>query len=79
METQTTINAETKEEIQKQVLVVYAVVGHQAEKKPVEIVREGSDYYLVTPTDNTTKKRLRAGDEIIVTATDLYDGKVVLE
>ena len=79
METQTTTNEETGEEIQKQVLVVYAVVGRQAEKKPVRIVREGSDYYLVTPTDDTTRKRLRAGDEIIVTATDLYNGKVVLE
>lgn len=79
METQTSKDPETGQEIQKQVLIVYAVVGSQAEKKPVEIVREGSDYYLVEPTDDTARKRLRAGDEIIVTATDLYDGKVILE
>jgi len=65
-------------ETETQVIGVYTVVGAQAEFKPVDILREGSDYYLVTPSQSAGRKILRAGDEIIVTATDLYDGKVVL-
>jgi len=79
MEARTATDPDTKEETQVQVIGVYAVVGAKSEFKPVEIVREGSDYYLVKPTSSTDSKRLRAGDEIIVTAPDLYDGKVVLE
>lgn len=79
METRTETDPNTKEETQIQVIGVYTVVGSKAEFKPVDIVREGSDYYLVKPTQNAGKKILRAGDEIIVTAPDLYDGKVVLE
>jgi hypothetical protein len=45
----------------------------------VTIVREGSDYYLVQPADSSSTARLRSGDEIIVYATGLYDGKVVVE
>lgn len=63
---------------------VYAVVGVQAEWKPVSIVAEEEEFFLVTPApfeneENLTevKKALRAGDEIIVTAKNLYDGKVV--
>lgn len=90
METVPITNAETNQESETQVIGVYAVVGAQAEFKPVEIVREGSDYYLVSPANNSAYfqslsvsearlRTLRAGDEIIVTATGLYDGKVVLE
>lgn len=75
---------------QSQVLGVYTVAGAQAEFKPVDIIREGSDYYLVTSAKESdffrtvssveaSKRILRAGDEIIVTAPELYDGKVVLE
>lgn len=63
---------------------IYAVVGAQAEWKPVTILAEEEDFFLVEPAPfeneqntNETKKALRAGDEIIVTAEDLYDGKVV--
>lgn len=63
---------------------VYAVVGAQAEWKPVSILAEEEDFFLVEPAPfqnerNTseTKKALRAGDEIILNAENLYDGKVV--
>lgn len=79
MKTKTTTDSETGKETETQVIGVYTVVGLQAEFKPVDIVREGSDYYLVTPSKGAGKKILRAGDEIIVTASGLYDGKVVLE
>lgn len=63
---------------------VYAVVGAQAEWKPVTILAEEEDFFLVEPAPfqneqntNETKKALRAGDEIILSAENLYDGKVV--
>lgn len=63
---------------------VYAVIGAQAEFKPVNIVGDDGDYYLVQPvipaTDlnkNEAKRALRPGDEIIISAEGLFDGKVV--
>ena len=90
METVTFTDPETQTETETQVLGVYAVAGAQAQFKPVEIVREGSDYYLVTPATDSVYFRtvpsgevrlrtLRSGDEVVVTESDLYDGKVVLE
>ena len=90
MEPVSATGSEAEAENEKQVIGVYAVSGAQALFKPVEVVREGSDYYLVAPAGNSAwfqglsaseirMRTLRAGDEIIVTAADLYDGKVVLE
>ena len=90
METVSVTDSENGAEHEVQVLGVYAVTGAQALFKPVEIIREGSDYYLVSPagkspwfqgrsSSEVRIRTLRAGDEIIVTATELYDGKVVLE
>ena len=79
MESKTQTDPDTGEETKVQVIGVYTVVGAQAEFKPVEIVREGSDYYLVKPTQDAGRRILRTGDEIIVRAPDLYEGKVVLE
>lgn len=55
---------------------VYCVVGQQAEFKAVEVLAEGEDYYVLRAavSDRTS---LRAGDEVIVRAVGLYDGKVV--
>ena len=90
METVTFTDPETKTETETQVLGVYAIAGAQAQFKPVDIIREGSDYALVSPATGSDYFRnfssgearlrtLRSGDEIVVTASDLYDGKVVLE
>lgn len=57
--------------------VVYAVVGRQAERKEVEMVYSGDTFYLVRPVDETDTSRLRAGDEIVLNTTQIYDGKVV--
>lgn len=57
-------------------LGVYALVGRQAEFKPVEIVREGDGFYLLKGTA-TNRKVLRAGDMLILSNQELYDGKVV--
>ena len=55
---------------------VYVLTGAQAERKYIEILEETGDYYVVY-SDRESVSALRAGDEIIVSAKDLYDGKVV--
>jgi len=57
-------------------LGVYAVVSGRAEFKGVEVVMEGSDYYVVRPTD-TGRKILRAGDKIVTSGTGLYNGQLL--
>lgn len=76
MITKTTTDKETGETVKEEILGLYALVGGQAEFKKVKIQGEGSDYYVVTP-DSEDSRALRAGDEIIVRATDLYDGKLL--
>ena len=46
------------------------------EFKPVEILAEGSDFYVVRPAREGSRA-LRSGDEIVVQGTELYDGKLV--
>ena len=67
----------------KQIIVVYVLTAAQAERKEIEILADDGDYYLVqavlpdVPTDNQLKTALRAGDQVIVSAEELYDGKVM--
>ncbi len=63
---------------------VYCRVDLRAYRKPVEVVWQGEDYCLVKPVSIETNSEslrqlytLRAGDEAIVSANDLYDGKVI--
>lgn len=57
---------------------VYAVAGAAAEFRRVSVLTEGEDFYLLAPVQRTPKDPvLRAGDEIIVAAAELYNGKVV--
>ena len=63
---------------------VFCRVGLNAYRKPVEIIYQGEDFCLVKPGAVDAKLEsavllytLRAGDEVIVSANDLYDGKVV--
>lgn len=67
----------TEKEVQ--VTGVYTVVGLEAGFKPVEILYTGDHFILVQPDPPADREaqRLRAGEEIIVTARNLYDGKVV--
>ncbi|MBQ3557311.1 MAG: hypothetical protein IJA11_05910 [Oscillospiraceae bacterium] len=57
---------------------VYAVVNGQAEFKKVEVLAEGRQFYVVRPLDEG-KTVLRAGDQVIVRAKGLHDGKVLSE
>ncbi|MBR4869188.1 MAG: hypothetical protein IKU12_00230 [Oscillospiraceae bacterium] len=58
---------------------IYCRSGLFARYKPVEVVYTGTDYCLVKGGDPAANAlaTLREGDEVIVTAADLYDGKVV--
>ena len=57
---------------------VYCMVGYTAKFKPVTVTYQGDGYTLVEPAEGATGSQiLRPGDEVIVTASDLYDGKVV--
>lgn len=58
---------------------VYAVMGLEARFKPVEILYTGENYVLVQAAAASDREtlRLRPGDEVIITARELVDGKVV--
>ena len=63
---------------------VYCRVGRVAYFKPVRIVYQGSDYCLVEPGELSVTAEsqialftLRANDEVIISAGELYNGKVV--
>lgn len=63
---------------------VFCRVGLTAYCKPVEVIYRGEDYCLVSPVkvDSTRESTiqlytLRVGDELILTAEELYDGKII--
>lgn len=56
---------------------VFTVVRSQAWGQEVEVLYTDDDFYLVRPVDETAVDRLRAGDEIILNSSNIYDGKVV--
>ena len=63
---------------------VYCLIGRESFFKPVEIIYQGEDYCLVAPGEIRAARdsdvilyTLRANDEVIITASELYNGKVV--
>ena len=56
---------------------VFTVVSSQAEEQEVEVLYAADTYYLVRPADANASNRLRAGDEVILNSSGVYDGKVV--
>jgi len=56
---------------------VFVLEGAQATWKPVEIIYETQDYFLVRQ-DKSNTDHLWAGDELIITSQELTDGKVVM-
>ena len=76
MEKSTYTDKETGQEVQNNRLGVYALLGGRAEFKTIEVVTEGDDYYVVRSTTDESDA-LRAGDEVIVRATELYDGQLL--
>ena len=74
---ETSTDEETGETTETDTLGVYVVTAGRAEFKPVTILTEGDDFYVVQSV-REDKKALRAGDEVIVQATGLYDGQLLL-
>ena len=56
---------------------VFSVVSSQAEWQEVEVLYTDDTYYLVRPVNGDAARRLRAGDEIILNSSGIYNGKVV--
>lgn len=56
---------------------VFTVIRSQAWAQEVEVLYTDPAYYLVRPADPSAAKRLRAGDEVILNSSGIYDGKVV--
>lgn len=63
--------------------VVYVQVGVKAERKNVNVLAQGEDFYLVEPVLNQDtaakeeKLALRAGDLVIIASEEIWDGKIV--
>lgn len=76
--TKTVTDKETGAEQKVSTTGVYAMVNGQAEFKAVKTMAEGSQFYVVQPLDEG-RRILRPGDQVIVRARNLYDGKVVQE
>ena len=55
---------------------MYCVIGQQVEFKEAQVLAEGDDYYVLKAAVDD-KTSLRAGDEVVVRGSDLYEGKVV--
>lgn len=56
---------------------VYTVIRSQAWGQEVEVLYTDPNYYLVRPVDQAAANRLRAGDEVILNSSGIFDGKVV--
>ena len=76
LEKYTYTDPDTSQEKEGTRLGVYVLVGGRTEFKEVTVVTEGSDYYVVEATDNSSSA-LRAGDEVIVEGVGLYDGQLL--
>lgn len=63
---------------QKQVYGVYCLWGNTARFKRVNILWQEDEYMIVESAEaDNVQRRLRAGDQVITAAEDLYDGKVI--
>ena len=71
------LNADGTEK-QRQVYGVYCMWGSTARFKKVNILWQEDEYMIVESVDaDDPLRRLRAGDQVIIAAEDLYDGKVI--
>lgn len=69
------------------VTCVYCLWGDTARLKPVKVLWQEEEYILVAPDEEALgefpsertreSRRIRAGDQVITAAADVYDGKVV--
>ena len=73
-----TVDKETGERTVSEEMGIYCVVGVEARFKPVEVLYNGDGFVLVRAGETQSSTRiLRSGDEVIISANDLFDGKIV--
>ena len=77
MEKYTTTDEQTGQTTEHQMLGVYVLMAGRAEFKQVKVVTESQDFYVVNGVDASAADTLRSGDEVIVRAVGLYDGKLM--
>ncbi len=83
VETELQKDPETGEEKTVDVTCVYVQVGITAERKPVTVLAQGEDYYMVEPLrfpgdgETEAKKALRAGDQVIIAGEKIWDGMII--
>ena len=68
---------QTGQTTEHQMLGVYVLLAGRAEFKQVKVVTESQDFYVVNGVDASAADTLRSGDEVIVRAVGLYDGKLM--
>ena len=68
---------EEGQEVEVSVTGVFVAVGSESEFKPVNVLWQDDTTYLVEPADPNDSHRLNAGDEVLISTTGLYDGKVI--
>lgn len=56
---------------------IYCMVGREARFKPVEVVYTADSFVLVRSMSEKDALRLRPGEQVVVSARGLYDGKVL--
>lgn len=63
---------------------VYCLVGREARFKPVEVVHSGESFVLISPSpeldpsvERDAKRIIRPGEQVVVSARGLFDGKVL--
>jgi len=76
VETQTVKDQDGNEK-ETQVTGLYCVVGMTIRFKPVTVVYNGDGYALVKAASQSETTRLRSGDQVVVSANNLYDGKII--
>ena len=83
VERSTQTDPETGEEKTVDITCVYVQVGITAERKPVTVLAQGEDYYMVEPLrlpddgEKEAKKALRAGDQVIIAGEKIWDGMIL--
>ena len=80
------LNSEGQPKVQS-VTCVYCLWGNLARLKPVKVLWQEDEYILVAPDEEALSafpsaisresRRLRAGDQVITAAADIYDGMVI--
>lgn len=74
----TQTDSQTGETQQVRTTGVYALVNGKTEFKQVEVLAEGSQFYVIKPVDQG-RTTLRDGDQVILHAKELSNGKIMQE